>query len=189
MDNLYKKIEHYVTGLYDKLTDETLAFHNLKHTQGVVDRTKEIAGHYHVNEKEMLTVYAAAWFHDTGHLFTEPSKHEVMSVDVMKKFMLDHTNDTDLIQQIANCIMATQSPRNPIGLLQQIICDADTYHLGTKDFKETNKRAMEEHKFKTGSLDKLQFNKDTLKMLEQHRFFTTYCKDLLSTPNQLRSLL
>ena len=69
-NNLYKKIEHYVTGLYETLQDDTLAFHNLKHTESVVDRTKEIAGHYHVNEKEMLILYTAAWFHDTGYLFT-----------------------------------------------------------------------------------------------------------------------
>ena len=108
-NNLYKKIENYVTGLYDTLQDDTLVFHNLKHTQSVVDRTKEIAGHYHVNEKEMLILYTASWFHDTGYLFTEPAKHEAMSADVMKKFMADHTNDTELINEIAQCIMATKS--------------------------------------------------------------------------------
>jgi HD superfamily phosphodiesterase len=133
MDNsLYKKIEHYVTGLYETLQDDTLVFHNLKHTQNVVDRTKEIAGHYHVNEKEMLILYTTAWFHDTGYLFTDPEKHEAMSVEVMKKFMLDHTNDTELLNEIEQCIMATKSPRDPKNLLQQIICDADKYILFKK---------------------------------------------------------
>jgi hypothetical protein len=179
-NNLYKKIEHYVIGLFEKLGNNTLVFHSLKHTQGVVNRAKEIAGHYNVNEKEMLTLFAAAWFHDTGHLFTDPSKHEVMSADVMKKFMHDQTNDNDLINDIEQCIMATKAPRNPKNLLQQIICDADTYHLGTKDFKETNKRALEEHRLKTGEIDKSEFDKGALKMLEQHQFYTSYCKDLLS---------
>ena len=183
--NFYKKIENYVTGLFETIEDNTLAFHNLKHTQSVVERTKEIAGHYHVNEKEMLTLFAASWFHDTGHLFTEPSKHEEMGVDVMRKFMLDHTNDTELIDNIEHCILATKPPRHPTDLLQQIICDADTYNLGTKDFKSTNKRAMEEYKLKNGSLDKIQFNKDTIKMLEEHEFYTTYCKDLLSVTKEL----
>lgn len=186
MDNsLYKKIQHYVTGLFETLDDDTLAFHNLKHTENVVDRTKEIAGHYHVNEKEMLILYTAAWFHDTGYLFTEPSKHEVMSAEVMRKFMLDHTNDTELIDEIEQCIMATKSPRNPSNLLQQIICDADTYNLGTKEFKETNKRVRKECKLKTGHEDKLEFGKNTLNMLEQHQFYTTYCKDLLSVAKEL----
>ncbi len=180
MDNLYKKIEHYVSGLYDKHKDKVLAFHNLKHTQMVVGRTKEIAAHYHVNEKEMLTLFAAAWFHDTGYLFTDPAKHEAMSAEIMRKFMLEHTNDTELIDGIEQCILATRQPTKPANLLQQIICDADTYNLGTKEFKDTNKRAMEEHKERCGSLDKVEFNKATLKMMEQHQFHTTYCKDLLS---------
>ena len=49
-----------------------------------------------------------------------------------------------LIDAIASCIMATKLPRNPKNLLEEIICDADTYHLGTKDFKKTNKQAFEE---------------------------------------------
>lgn len=186
MDNhLYKKIEHYVTGLFETLQDDSLAFHNLKHTQNVVDRTKEIAGHYHVTEKEMLVLYTAAWFHDTGYLFTEPSKHEAMSADVMRKFMLDHTNDTELINDIEQCIMATKSPRNPGNLSQQIICDADTYNLGTNEFKDTNKRVFKECKLKTGHANKLDFSKGTIKMLEKHQFYTTYCKDLLSVTKEL----
>ena len=184
-NNLYKKIESYVTGLFETQHNETLAFHNLKHTQNVVDRTKEIAGHYHVNEKEILTLYTAAWFHDTGHLFTEPAKHEAMSAEIMRKFMQDHTNDAALINNIEQCIMVTKSPRHPANLLQQIICDADTYNLGTKKFKDTNKAAMLEYKLKNGKLDKLEFNKDTIKMLEEHEFYTTYCKDLLSATKEL----
>ena len=184
-NNLYKKIENYVTGLYETLQDNTLLFHNLKHTQSVVERTKEIAGHYHVNEKEMLILYTASWFHDTGYLFTEPAKHEAMSADVMKKFMFDHTNDTELINEIAQCIMATKSPRDPKNLLQQIICDADTYNLGTKEFKDTNKRVLKELKLKNGDIDKTEFIKNTIKMLEEHQFYTTYCKDLLSATKEL----
>jgi predicted metal-dependent HD superfamily phosphohydrolase len=186
MDNsLYKKIEHYVTGLYETLQDDTLVFHNLKHTQNVVDRTKEIAGHYHVNEKEMLILYTTAWFHDTGYLFTDPEKHEAMSVEVMKKFMLDHTNDTELLNEIEQCIMATKSPRDPKNLLQQIICDADTYNLGTKEFKDTNKRVQKEVKLKNGEVDKIKFMEGTIKMLEEHQYYTTYCKDLLSVTKEL----
>lgn len=184
-NNLYKKVEHYATGLYQKLEDSTLKFHNLDHTKAVVDRTKEIAGHYHVNEREIFTVYTAAWFHDTGHLFTDPEKHEAMSVEIMKKYMTDNSNDAELINDIEQCILATRAPRNPSNLLQQIICDADTYHLGTDEFKQMNKRAFEEYKLKNGDLNKPDFNKGAIKMLENHTFYTTYCKDLLTTQKEV----
>lgn len=176
---LYKKIEEYVTGLFDQMHAPVLVFHSLEHTQNVVKRTQEIAGHYKVSEDEMLVLFAAAWFHDTGHLFTEPKKHEAMSCDIMRKFMADYINDEKILGEIEQCIMATKMPRNPKNLLQQIICDADTYHLGTKDFKTTNKLAFEEQTLRSGDSDQMKFNSDTISMLENHQFYTNYAKELL----------
>ncbi len=177
-NKLYKKIEEYVKGLFEQMHAPALVFHNLEHTQNVVKRTQEIAGHYKVSENDMLVLFAAAWFHDTGHLFTEPSKHEEMSVDIMKKFMKDHDVDEKTINSIAECIMATKVPRNPNTLLEEIICDADTYHLGTKEFKETNRRAMEETRLKTGEMDPVKFDEGTISMLQDHRFYTAYAREL-----------
>ncbi len=177
---LYKKIEEYVTGLFEQMHAPALVFHNLQHTQNVVKHTQEIAGHYKVTEDEMLVLYTAAWFHDTGHLFTDPSRHEKMSCEVMRKFMKDHVEDGKIIEQVEECIMATKFPRNPKNLLQQIICDADTYHFGTKDFKDTNKRAFEERSLRSGDSDKEKFNIDTIEMLGAHQFYTNYAKELLN---------
>ncbi len=181
MDNkLYKKIEAYVTDLFEQKQTPSLAFHNLDHTQTVVKRAQEIAGHYKISENEMLILFVAAWFHDTGHLFTEPAKHEEKSVEIMKKFMQDHIEDEETIKKIEECILATKPPRNPKSLLAEIICDADTYHLGTKDFKKTNKLVFEELKHRLGEDDRIKFNEGTIKMLEDHHFYTSYCKELLN---------
>ena len=131
--NLFKKTAQYVTALFNDNKKPGLVFHNLDHTRDVVDRTKEIAGHYFLNEKDMLAVYVAAWFHDTGYLFTDPPHHEAKSVELMREFMATHSTDTELVDKIADCIMATRLPHQHETLLQQIICDADTYHLGTKE--------------------------------------------------------
>ena len=178
--HIYKKIETYVSGLFEANHNHTLVFHNLEHTKGVVDKTKEIAGHYNLGETEMMILFTASWFHDTGHLFTDPSRHEEMSVEVMTKFMNEQTEDKDLISKISECILATKAPRHPQTLLQEIICDADTYHLGTKAFKDTNKAAMEEHILKTGQHDKSKFTLDTIEMLQTHQYYTKYCKELLT---------
>ena len=175
-----KRIEEYVTDLFGKMHSPALVFHNLDHTKNVVKRTREIAGHYNVSEKEMLILYAAAWFHDTGHLFTEPEKHEEMSCNIMKKFMKEYMDDEAAVDEIEGCIMATKLPRNPKDLLQQIICDADTYHLGTKDFKETNKKNFNELKLRNGEADPVQFKEYAIKLLQTHYYYTNYCKELLN---------
>ena len=179
-NKLYKRIEEYVTGLFEQMHDPAHVFHNLEHTQNVVKRTKEIAGHYKLTEDEMLILFSAAWFHDTGHLFTEPSKHEEMSIEIMKKFMAGKVNDENIISEIEACILSTKLPRNPKNLLQQIICDADTYHLGTKDFKNTNKKALEEEFLRSGGNDATVFNNETMKMLHTHQFYTNYARELLN---------
>ena len=173
-----KRIEEYVTGLFEQLHSPALAFHNLDHTKNVVKHTIEIASHYNISEKELLVLKAAAWFHDTGYLFTEPAQHEEMSCEVMKKYMKDFV-DEQSITDIENCIMSTKFPRNPQTLLEQIICDADTYNLGSKDFKDTNKKALEEAKLRNKETNPEEFLEKTIKLLKEHTFFTSYSKEHL----------
>ena len=94
--------------------------------------------------------------------------------------MIEQTGNNKLLSQIEECILATKFPTNPKNLLQQIICDADTYHLGTNNFKHTNEQVYEEEKLITGILNKAEFNTDALKMLQSHKYYTEYCKALLN---------
>lgn len=178
--NIYKQTEEYVINLYEQMPNANLLYHNLGHTREVVERTNEIAAHYQVSETDMLILFVAAWFHDTGYLFTGAKGHEEESIRVMKNFMHLQDNDPELIDAIAGCIIATKAPRDPRNLLQEIICDADTYHLGTKEFKETNKKVLQECILVTGrDIDKKEWNEKTLEMLDAHRYYTAYCQNLL----------
>lgn len=178
-NSIYKRVEQYVIDLFDDNPDDTLTFHNLRHTKTVVSRTKEIAGHYDLTERETLILYIAAWFHDTGHLFSKPVGHEEKSVEIMRTFMQEQDFDESVINEVAQCILSTRAPRNPTKLLEEILCDADTYHFGTDEFKDTNRQVLKEIELKNGPIDKLQANKDAVGMLEEHHFYTSYCKDLL----------
>jgi HD superfamily phosphodiesterase len=177
--NIYKKVERYVTDLFVRNASEVLVFHNLAHTMTVVERAKEIAGHYNLSERDMLTLYVAAWFHDTGHLFTEPRLHEAKSVEIMREFMQQYTTDEELLKNIEDCILATRRAVEPQGILQQIMCDADTYHLGTKDFKHTNKQVKKEEKLRNGNIGP-DWDSRVVKFLENHKYYTTYARELLT---------
>jgi predicted metal-dependent HD superfamily phosphohydrolase len=177
---LYKKIETNVTDLFEKQKTEGLYYHSLEHTQQVVARTKEIAAHYNVNEKEMLILYAAAWFHDTGYLFNDADTHEEKSIEVMRAYLTKLIDDEEVILAVEECIMATKPPQRPKNLLEEIICDADTYHLGTKAFKESNKRIRKERLEKKGMMvNKTEWMKGAIGFLESHKFHTSYCRELL----------
>ena len=181
---LYKNAETYVRDLFDEYPSPNLLFHNIEHTEQVVARTQEIAAHYQLSDEEMLTVYIAAWFHDTGHLFAEIDKHEEKSVEIMRIFMQKENAPDDLAKNVEDCIMVTRMPHEPKNLLQEILCDADTYHFGTKDFKKTNKTIRKELDLRNYQMLTFDWEKNTLDLLEGHQFFTSYCKMLLDEGKQ-----
>jgi predicted metal-dependent HD superfamily phosphohydrolase len=183
MDNnlICKQAENYVRHLFETHFNEKLLYHNLQHTVNVVERCNEIAAHYDITETQKIALNVAAWFHDTGHLFTPGFKgHEEKSVETMQKFMQEIKAPHELIGEVAKCIMVTKLPGHPVNLEQEVICDADTYHFGTKEFKETNKRMYEEYNLREHHTDKKRWNEETLALLNSHQFFTGYCKDLLN---------
>jgi predicted metal-dependent HD superfamily phosphohydrolase len=178
--DLYKKIENHVSNLYEKTNVEGLHYHSLEHAKQVVARTKEIAAHYNVSEKEMLILYAAAWFHDVGYLYTSAADHEEKSAAIMKSYLKDYVKDDSVISAIEGCILATRYPQNPGNLLEEIICDADMYHLGTKDFKQANNRIRKERLENRGEIfTKTKWLNNAIGFLEAHRFHTSYCRELL----------
>ena len=185
--SMYKKAESFVKDLFQQYANKNLLFHNLEHTQGVVDRTKEISAKFNLSENDQFIIYIAAWFHDTGHLIVDPSKHEIKSVELMKAFLAKYNIDEETVRQISDCILATKMPRNPQNLLQQIICDADTYHLGTKEFKTTNKHIRKEYELKNIPPPPGGWRKAALDFLLSHEFYTDYCKNLLN-PGKMENI-
>ena len=179
---VYKKTEEHVTDMFHKHHPAHLVLHNLIHTSSVVKRVNEIAGHYHLNEDDTLAVYVAAWFHDTGYLFVQPAEHERKSVELMKSFIKDFNLPAEIVNKIEACIMATREPREPHGAIEEILCDADTYQFGSKKgFEISNKLAFEEALHQSGlTLTQKTFDEGTLKMLQAHSYYTTYCRDLLN---------
>ncbi|MEO7047008.1 MAG: Pycsar system effector family protein [Ferruginibacter sp.] len=175
-------VEEHVIKLFNELQPPQLVYHNLLHTKNVVLRSKEIAQHFELSDREMLIVTLAAWFHDTGYLFVKPSEHEEKSVLLMREFVEKYSLPDDIIAEVASCIMATRMPQKPQNLLEEIICDADTYHFGTKEFKFSNKLAGEEmRQQQLQNFSRSAFDESTITMLKGHNFFTSYAKDLLNT--------
>jgi predicted metal-dependent HD superfamily phosphohydrolase len=183
-NSIYKKVEAHVSSLYEQENRTDLVFHNLQHTTNVVERTQEISGHYDLSENDMLIVYTAAWFHDTGYLFAPPEDHEIKSVELMREFMQDYIGEDSILDEIESCILATRPPIAPKSLLQEILCDADTYHLGTKDFKLTNKLVRKEREILGEEIDRDEWNVRAIKFLKSHKFHTSYCRELLEDKKQ-----
>jgi len=79
--------------------------------------------------------------------------------------------------------MATRTPSNPKTLIEKILCDADTYHFGTKEFRLTDPKVYEEMEARLHIQIENKIYK-SIQLLESHRYFTSYCQDLLNKGKQ-----
>lgn len=176
---LETKVAAHVQNLFHTSGNEQLVYHNLEHTTHVVERAAEIMDFSKLTDEDRLVVLIAAWFHDTGHLFSPISNHETVSAEVMRDFLLIHKCEHAFIKNIADCILATRFPPNPVTIMEQILCDADTYHLGTDDFFATNEKVRQELFLREG-IKIEDWDRYSINFLKVHRFFTAYCQEKLN---------
>ncbi len=177
---ILNQLHAYVANLFEANKDERFVYHNIGHTEQVVENTVKIASHYQLSDQDVCIVVAASWFHDMGYLF-DCSQHEVRGERMAVSFLEEKGVDKDVINQVSGCIMATKMPQNPTGLLQQIVCDADLFHLGSSSFKEKNKLMRQEAQaFCNKEIDKMEWRIKTIALFKAHHYHTDYCKELLN---------
>lgn len=180
-NELTGKVEEYVKELFAQRHSDKHTYHNLDHTQTVVEHCQEIAKQYELGPNEMFVLEVSAWFHDTGHLLAPPELHEAKSTEIMEDFFSRHPIAPELLEEIKECILATRDPRNPLTIVQKILCDADMYHVGTNGFKKYNKRAFQEQaRISQHKPSKAAFINETIEMMELHQFYTSYCQENLN---------
>lgn len=180
-NQIVKQAEDQVVGLYQSAANSNLPYHNLDHTRSVVNRANEIAAHYELTERDITVLNIAAWFHDTGHLYTDPVSHEEKSVELMKEWMSSKNGYAELSEDIESAILSTKFSTVPESLVQQIIKDADTYHLGQPEFKKIDRQLRKEMELRKVDTMLMDWKRNTLNLLESHQYFTSYCKNLLDT--------
>jgi hypothetical protein len=102
----------------------------------------------------------------------EVERHEETSVVVMRLFLDKYNVEAHLQYESGKCIMATKMPVKPVSLVEQILCDADTYHLGTPDFEHLDALVWQERKLYTNTqID--NHIKQSLHFLLSHLYFTS----------------
>jgi predicted metal-dependent HD superfamily phosphohydrolase len=175
------KVRHHVKSFFGSKEIAQLLYHNLTHTESVVSNAARIADHYQLDDRNFFVVGAAAWFHDTGYYAGEAAGHEQLGAQLAAAFLKEDGIPDDIIEDVKGCILATLVPQKPKNLLQQIVCDADLFHFGTEAFAEKNKLMRKETEIRCNKkIDKAEWRKSTIELMEQHVFQTDYCRELLS---------
>jgi predicted metal-dependent HD superfamily phosphohydrolase len=127
------QIEAFASQLLLHSLPEHLYYHNLTHSREVAAAAYEIGKKEGLSDRELEIVQIAGWLHDVG--FTETyDGHEAKGIEIAQEFLLYIGYPEKDIQSVTGCILATRMPQSPQNKLEEVLCDADLYHLSTSSF-------------------------------------------------------
>lgn len=175
MQSLLIDVEKYVSGLLRNDLPHTFLYHNLSHTQRVVQSSKEICIGEQVPEKEINLILMAAWLHDIGYV-KSLENHEEASVILAKDFLAEkEINETDT-NSILQLIRATKMGYEPQNLSECIIRDADSSHFGSKSYSDICEllRGEWEATLNKKFTDSEWTQENILFYTKYHQFYTDY---------------
>lgn len=176
---LIRKSRAYAEEILRKLP-ETFTYHNLKHTTAVAEAAEEIGRQSTLSNDDLENVLIAAWLHDTGYE-KDREHHEERSADTATTLLESWGASHDKVKKVQNLIAATRMPQNPQNLAEQVLCDADLYHLSKKDIFECAQQIRSE--IETFKNIKFESDKEwgeyNLKFLKSHSYFTLYGRQVL----------
>ena len=143
MDKLIVEAEKFTSNLLNKELDASFLYHNIIHTQRVVERATELAEQCGISDSDKQILTLATWLHDTG--FTKTIKtHEDESVIIAKSFLSSQNCPQKTIDAVCDLILATKMDYVPKNKLEKIIRDADCSHIGSKYYLEVSELLKKE---------------------------------------------
>ena len=187
-EQLLSAARNYVTDIFSHRVKPEFVFHNIEHTEDVVEACSYMADYYKMSEDDRFVLMLSAWFHDTGYSKGEAAGHEEESVKIASQFLHQHAIEPMLIQRVSSAIQATRMPQSPISQVEKVLCDADLYHLATEDFKPRNQLLKQEQEsLLEHKISKKDWRKNNINFLESHKYFTDYGQEYLE-PKKLENL-
>lgn len=175
MSALIVEVEKYVYSLLSEKLHSNYLYHNLAHTQRVVEKTREISANLEVTVIDVENLEIAAWFHDVGFI-ESGDNHEEKSVKIAVDFLKSHKLSEDRLQVITGLILATKMNSVPETILEKILRDSDAAHLASKNFFNYNSLLRKEWEL---VLDKKYTNKEWIALnlsffTQKHRYYTDF---------------
>lgn len=161
------------------------SYHNFSHAKDVSRDVAILATHERVSEYGTSILNAAAWLHDIDFVIGRKDNEEVaarIAGEELRKLNLGYTSED--IQKIQELILATKMPQMPKTHLQKILCDADLYNLGGKDFFDKSEAIRSEQGLEEKGWEKY---KERLDFLRNHEYHTESAK-ILRNPGKQRNI-
>jgi predicted metal-dependent HD superfamily phosphohydrolase len=178
MSDIISKVEAYAVEMLSSETNGSFLYHNLRHTQRVVNSAKKLIEGEKVTEDDGQKLLIAAWFHDLGYT-QSINDHEENSCALAKQFLEHEAVDADFTDGVCDLIRATKKDYEPKNKLEEIIRDADSSHFAKKSFMATTELLREELSLLgVAQYSNDEWREENIRLLRvKHRFYTDYAKE------------
>lgn len=175
--DILKISEDYVKNLFKDRLSSAYTYHNLDHTIQVVDKIKILAKEENIDPEDTENLLLAGWFHDLGYI-DDADNHEEESRKEAANFLKQYGFPEDRIAQIGELILATDKFYKPKNHLEEIIKDADLYHLASDDYFRICENLRQEIKeVHHQKFSKQQWSELNIVFFSKHQFYTKFAKE------------
>lgn len=157
----------------------SISYHKVDHTIDVIRDAEFLGEKENIADYDMLLLKTAALFHDSGYL-TGWENHEKNSCENARKYLPQFDYSASEIDAICEIIMATKMPQSPKSLLEEIICDADLFYLGTDHYDKNSESLFDELRRLNKAKSIKEWQLLQIRFLEEHQYFTNSAKALLN---------
>ena len=192
MSGVSSQTENHAKNLLTASLDPNFKYHNLTHTQRVVESVQKLVEFYSLSDLDAEALLLSAWLHDIGYI-RNPEKHEDASIEMARVFLEEHNYPEDQIKKVETLIAATKMGYEPMGLLEEIIRDADCSHFGQESYRETAE-SLRQELAKRGVVEYSlgEWSQRNIEVLrDEHQYYTSYALQNWDSikQNNIKSLL
>nr|WP_245405114.1 Pycsar system effector family protein [Algoriphagus sp. AGSA1] len=166
--------------MFENRQKSEFCYHNIEHTLQIVDKVREIGEYYGLEKEEKEDLFFAGWMHDVGYWEGKGEGHEVRGAEMAEEYLIQLGIDKQRVDRIKSLILATRIPQNPQNLLEEIICDADLFHLSSDQFyDQTLLLKKEKENSGYGEIPLSEWLAGSQIFMLSHHYHTEYAKKFL----------
>jgi uncharacterized membrane-anchored protein YitT (DUF2179 family)/predicted metal-dependent HD superfamily phosphohydrolase len=167
----YQEVYSFIIEKLEKDLPSYLTYHSVQHTKDVLEAVQHITRSEKISDNDTILLQTAALFHDTGFL-KGYDNHEASSCQIARDILPSYNYDKEQIEEVCTLIMVTKIPQQPYNHLEEILCDADLFYLGSDGYFDGAGHLHSEFKYARKMDEHTDWNKVQIDFLKKHRYFT-----------------
>jgi uncharacterized protein len=137
-----------------------------------------LASKLNIKDNDLRLLQTAAALHDYGFLGSHIN-HEERGCEEATKLLPKFGYSKNEIEIVCGMIMSTKIPQSPKTLLEQILCDADLFYLGSNYYFEIAGQFKDELTSLNVLKSEEQWKNIQVTFLENHKYHLPFTQQLL----------